>query len=656
MKSLESSERAVASSPGPEDRLDSWKAIASYLGRGVRTVQRWEREEGLPVHRLAHEKRGSVYAHKPEVDAWWESRRVTLAAEPTAEPPDSPPKPGLERITWMSTATFWPALSSDGRLLAYISDGGRDGSPPQIWLQQLGGSPICLTTGQCERSHLCFADRDTQLVFTARDATGEHVFTMPTLGGTPRVLKRKATAGRPSPDGAWLAYLDPDDPNGVRITSLTDARERTIAPSLTEIQFAIWSPDSRHVLLFAHSNPMTERDYWIASADGKELVNTGLFERLQRHGRWPITVPPAWYARDALVFSAITPQGVSLWRQRLSPATWQPVGEPERLTEGAELDAYPTAANGRVAFVSTHMDQNLWSLAIDPDTGTSRGALRRLTRGPGIVMHLSVSRDTRTLAYFRSRRGNNALVLRNLDTDTETTFAPEPPVDYGFPALSPSGKRIAFGARVPGPQAVRPIFVADVTDAAAHQIAEGDRPREWIDEQWLLVERFGSRLNSVALIDTSSGHRCDLLSSAEHSMTNARVSPDGRWIAFDAASPGGRPTVFVAPFRGDQSIASDTWMMVEQSASHPFWSHDGRLVYYLPTIPSSEFRSVVRARPVGSAGAASLGDAFDVVTLTEMIVPAFITGTAPVATSSHVFFVLGDYRGDVWMMNLGSGP
>jgi hypothetical protein len=185
----------------PADRLDSWKEIASYLGRGVRTVQRWEREEGLPVHRLAHEKRGSVYAYKPEVDAWWESRRVTLSPEPSADPPQAPSKPRLERITWMSAATVWPALSSDGRLLAYISDGGRDGSPPQIWLQQIGGSPVCLTTGQCERSHVCFAAGDTQLVFTARDATGQHVFTMPALGGPPRVLKRGATAGRPSPDG-----------------------------------------------------------------------------------------------------------------------------------------------------------------------------------------------------------------------------------------------------------------------------------------------------------------------------------------------------------------------------------------------------------------------------------------------------------------------
>src|SRR5215468_7102603 len=62
-------------------RLDSWKEIAAYLGRGVRSVQRWEREEGLPVHRLSHQKRGSVYAYKNELDEWWQSRRSSLATQ-----------------------------------------------------------------------------------------------------------------------------------------------------------------------------------------------------------------------------------------------------------------------------------------------------------------------------------------------------------------------------------------------------------------------------------------------------------------------------------------------------------------------------------------------------------------------------------------------
>jgi TolB-like protein/Flp pilus assembly protein TadD len=56
-------------------RLDSWKEIAVFLKRGVRTIQRWERTEGLPVHRHQHDKMGSVYAYEPEIAAWWSSRQ-----------------------------------------------------------------------------------------------------------------------------------------------------------------------------------------------------------------------------------------------------------------------------------------------------------------------------------------------------------------------------------------------------------------------------------------------------------------------------------------------------------------------------------------------------------------------------------------------------
>jgi adenylate cyclase len=68
-----------------DDRLDSWKGIAAYLKRGARTVQRWEREEGLPVHRLRHDALGSVYAYRPELDAWWSSRGAELRGEAAPE-------------------------------------------------------------------------------------------------------------------------------------------------------------------------------------------------------------------------------------------------------------------------------------------------------------------------------------------------------------------------------------------------------------------------------------------------------------------------------------------------------------------------------------------------------------------------------------------
>jgi len=69
------------SEKSPDDRLDSWKEIAAYLHRDVTTVQRWEKREGMPVHRHVHDKRGSVYATGAEIDAWLESRRRCLDDE-----------------------------------------------------------------------------------------------------------------------------------------------------------------------------------------------------------------------------------------------------------------------------------------------------------------------------------------------------------------------------------------------------------------------------------------------------------------------------------------------------------------------------------------------------------------------------------------------
>src|ERR1700676_565881 len=65
----------------PEDRLDSWKEIAAYLNRDVTTVQRWEKREGMPVHRHLHDRMGSVYASRAELDAWAHSRNLRATQE-----------------------------------------------------------------------------------------------------------------------------------------------------------------------------------------------------------------------------------------------------------------------------------------------------------------------------------------------------------------------------------------------------------------------------------------------------------------------------------------------------------------------------------------------------------------------------------------------
>ena len=66
---------------GADDRLESWKEIAVFLRRDIRTVQRWEKTEGMPVHRHQHDKLGSIYAFKSELVEWQRQR---------AEEPDDP--------------------------------------------------------------------------------------------------------------------------------------------------------------------------------------------------------------------------------------------------------------------------------------------------------------------------------------------------------------------------------------------------------------------------------------------------------------------------------------------------------------------------------------------------------------------------------------
>src|SRR5271154_4427203 len=73
-------------SDGPT-RLDSWKEIAAFLGRDERTVNRWEKELGLPVHRLPGTK-GRVYAYTEELSTWLATPKKPSTASPEYDSAD----------------------------------------------------------------------------------------------------------------------------------------------------------------------------------------------------------------------------------------------------------------------------------------------------------------------------------------------------------------------------------------------------------------------------------------------------------------------------------------------------------------------------------------------------------------------------------------
>lgn len=123
----------------PNEPLTSWKAIAAVFNRDVRTVQRWEKEEGLPVHRHLHHRRHSVWASREELEAWWEQRGAALTAErdsdgPRHEAAPLPPPPPEPPVVHGPGRALRAVLSATALALA-VTTSGSTGRATTSWIE-----------------------------------------------------------------------------------------------------------------------------------------------------------------------------------------------------------------------------------------------------------------------------------------------------------------------------------------------------------------------------------------------------------------------------------------------------------------------------------------------------------------------------------------
>ena len=495
--------------PQSEDRLDSWKEIAAYLKRDVTTVQRWEKREEMPVHRHLHDRMGSVYASRAELDAWTRSRNLPAAQENgngavAPQPPAPPPLSArssptrwtfvlplaaavcvlaIAAIFWLHrTEYFWrnpiadarfqtvtdfdgleqaAAVSRDGHLVAFLSD--RDGYT-DVWVTQVGSGEFHnLTHGSAPGlanpsiRTLGFSPDGSLVTFWLRRPGGANggdisIWAVPTLGGEPRPYLEGVAEFDWTHDGSRLAYHTPGpgDPLFVSDGNLQpESRPIFISSAGLHSHFPLWAPDGAFIY-FVQGRLPDKLDIWRIRPAG------GTPERITSHmGR---VSHPVLLDRRTLMYLAGDPDGSGPWLYSMDVEH----RIPHRLTSG--LDRYTSlaaSADGRrlVATLATPR-RTLWRLRLDDSPAeksapiqisltTSTGFSPRL--GPNYLLHVSATGT-----------GESIWKLAN-GTATELWSGQGAQV-FGGPAIAPDGRNIAFSIRQHG-QTLLYVMQADGTNA-----------------------------------------------------------------------------------------------------------------------------------------------------------------------------------------------
>jgi len=505
------------SSPGtppsvrpPEDRLDSWKEIAAYLNRDVTTVQRWEKREGMPVRRHLHDRMGSVYAFRAELDAWARGRNLPAAQEngnevPSSNPAGLPPRSARSTspIRWgfvlplaaagaalaigaglwlQGTEYFWrspiaearfqtvtdfegveqaAAVSRDGHFVAFLSD--RDGRM-DVWVTQVGSGEFHnLTRGSAPElvnpsvRTLGFSPDGSFVTFWVRRQDGSSggdisIWAVPTLGGQPRPYLEGVAEFDWSHDGSRLVYhtLGAGDPLFVSDGSRrSEGQPIFAAPAGLHSHFPLWAPDAAFIYFVQGSLP-DKLDIWrITPTGGTPVRITSHFGRVSH---------PVLLDRRTLMYLASDPDGSGPWLYSMDVER----RIPHRLTSG--LDRYTSlaaSADGR-RLVVTHASpkSTLWRLRIADSPAEVPTATRiSLTTGTGFSPRLGPN----YLLYVSATGSSESIWKLANGTETELWSGQGARV-FGGPAISPVGRSIAFSVRQHG-QTLLYVMQADGTNA-----------------------------------------------------------------------------------------------------------------------------------------------------------------------------------------------
>ena len=503
---------------------------------------------------------------------WWLTR-------PSAAPMGRGPV--FTQVTFDSGLTTDPALSPDGKLLAYASDRGGE-SNLDIWVQQVaGGQPVQVTRDAADDHDPDFSPDGSKIVFRSeREPAG--IYVIATLGGEERLIAPGGRRPHFSPDGNWIAYdagVIQQTPK-IYIVAASGGPPRELQTGLPYGVLPIWSPDGKH-LLFVGSRErsvFSRLDWWVAPLEGGGAMATGAAEVLQAQGfaRGFPSGPRSW-SGEGVLFSAALGSSTNLWRLPISIKEGRVQGIPQRLTAGSGKEQQASAAGKMVAFASINQSVRLWSLPIDSSQGRVLGPPQPLTRGGATEGRPAISADGRKVAFLSNQSGNVDVWLRDMTSGREIAVTGTPG-DESHPRLTRDGARLFYGARENGKQAIYMASAGPRPGVPERVCDDCGMPMDWSPDGKRIVYWSGSPIRWWT-VEVATHEKLEIMPQIDHDIHNVQYSPDGGWVAFDVPA---EQTVFVAALKSGVASGRGEWIRVGEGA-HPWWSPDGKLVYLLST-------------------------------------------------------------------------
>ena len=549
---------------------------------------------------------------------WWRSDRRARATAAAVEATTAPAFGMARRMSARSGVDTTPALSPDGRQVAFSSD--RTGAL-EIYVLALtpGAREVAVTSDGAQNTQPAWSPDGAWIAFHSRKRRG--VWVAPSTGGAARQVVDFGSRPAWSPDGTRIAFTsDAGGMAGQSVIGIVRA-DGTDRVELTRMgsppgghREPAWSRDGR-TIAFAVGSGRWSQEIWTVPAAG------GTPRRIAAPAIGG--VDPQFAPGDRALYwgaASIRFTGFALWMQPLDPESGAPVGAATDIAPvGGLLEGLSVAADGTVAFGAASADQNLWAVDLAPDGAPGEpfrmthdavrasypgysedGRLVYLQAGPGrptsiwtmpggggTAELLTEEFEPCTPGWFRDGR---VLAMRSSPhpgtlwtVDSQTRRAQETGVfgaDLVSPRPSPDGREVAF--HVIEPSGVMNVWAQPLAGGPRRRVtsdAEAVSYPAWSpDGRWLAVEIKRGDQTHVGLVSREGGRVEQLTSEPGQSWPHS-FSPDGDRIAF-AAERAGVWNVYTVSRRTRAVRQLTRFTSPSGYVRYPAWSPDGRRVVF----------------------------------------------------------------------------